>query len=157
MLHKFLRSTICVSLANLPRFWLSLIVLQSSKLTGRPFHSPNWLSIDLYIRDFSLSTWIRDFSLSSCQEFTTWERKIPYSSWERKFPHSNQLTLKVFDFAGVWTQVCLEKNTSSCLYQLSYWNRQEMRHFFISLSVRERERERERGERRVLKQDSTNH
>jgi len=71
---------------------------------------------------------------------------VKLSSWERKFPHSNQLTLKVFDFAGVWTQVRLEKNTSSCLYQLSYWNRQEMRHFFKSLSMKEREREREGGE-----------
>ena len=47
--------------------------------------------------------------------------------------------------------------SSICLNQLSYWNRQVNRQFFRALNMREweRVRERERGQRSVLKQDST--
>ena len=41
---------------------------------------------------------------------------------------------KIFDLVGIRTQDHLEKNTSSCLNQLSYWIRQEMRQFLRALS-----------------------
>ena len=61
-----------------------------------------------------LSSWLHDFALSTL----------------------NFKTLKVIWLGWGLNSRLFEKNTYSCLSQLSYWNRQEKRQFFRALSLR---------------------
>ena len=81
----------------------------------------------------NLNTGIFALKLWSC-ELESDKSRIQVVNLRAKIPVSNQLTLKVIGLGWVRTQDCWKKNTSSCLNQLSYWNRQETRQFFRALS-----------------------